>query len=53
MKVSKLIEELQKVDGKREVWVSSNGMDYSLVDYVESDDGEGNVLIMGEIEREF
>ena len=53
MKVSRLIEQLQMLDGEKEVWVSGNGIDYSIVDYIEKDDGEGNVLILGEIERGF
>lgn len=53
MKVRNLIEQLQMANGEQEVWISSNGIDYSIVDYVEKDDGEGNLLIMGEIERRF
>lgn len=52
MKVSKLVERLQKEDGDLEVWVSSDGIDYAIVDEV-SEDGEGALIILGEIKREW
>lgn len=53
MNVRKLIEQLQMADGEQEVWVSSDGISYSMVDYVEKDDGEGNVIILGELGRDY
>lgn len=52
MKVHKLIEKLQMVDGELEAWVSSNGIDYAVVDEIEKD-GEGALLILGEIKRSY
>lgn len=50
MKVHKLIEKLLKVDGELDAWVSSNGIHYSIVDDID-EDGEGALIILGEIER--
>ena len=52
MKVSKLIEELQKLDGNAEVYVSGDGIHYELVVDIEVDD-EDDVLISGFPQGEF
>lgn len=52
MKVNKLIEKLQKLDGDLDVWVSSDGINYEIADEVDVD-SEDDVIILGKIERNY
>lgn len=52
MKVHKLIETLQKLDGELDVWVSGDGINYGVADDVAVDD-VGDVVILGDSQREY
>lgn len=52
MKVHKLIEKLQRLNGDLDVWVSSDGINYEIADEVDVD-SEDDVIILGKFEPNY